>query len=247
MQKELVVEAQLREAMGKNESRRLRRQGLIPGIVYGPGAQPIPIVVDPRNVLEILSGKGGANALFKLRLGGEGGGERTVMIREMQREPIGGRPIHADFVCLDLSREIIVKVSLHLVGIPVGVKAEGGLVEFVQREIEVSCLPADIPESVDVDISELHAGQHMSVGEVPLPERVKLLSDPGQTVVVIAHARLEEEVAAAPAEAAAAAPEEPEVIKKGKEGVGGEAAPPEKVKEKEKEKERGGKGESRKS
>src|SRR5437867_10368926 len=234
MLKDIVVDARLRHAVGKNESRRLRRQGLVPGIVYGGDGRPVAVAVEPRQILTILHSDAGANTLFTLQLGEEENGKRTVMIREVQRDPVAGKLIHADFVRIDMSHEITVKVPVHLSGVPVGVKAEGGLLDFVQREVEIACLPGDIPGSIDVDVSELHVGQHLIVGDIKLPDKVRLVGDPSQTLAVVAVPKAEVEAAPPVEEAAAAAPAEPEVIKKGKEAAPEEGEDREKDKDKEK-------------
>jgi len=242
MLKDIVVDARLRHAVGKNESRRLRRQGLVPGIVYGGDGRPVAVAVEPRQILTILHSDAGANTLFTLRLEEEENGKRTVMIREVQRDPVAGKLIHADFVRIDMSHEITVKVPVHLSGVPVGVKAEGGLLDFVQREVEIACLPVDIPGSIEVDVSGLRVGQHLTIGDIKLAEKLRLVSDPAQTLAVVALPRAEAEAAPA-VEEAAAAPAEPEVIRKGKEAAPEEAE--EKGKEGKEGKEEKGKGESK--
>ena len=238
MQKELVIDVQAREQIGKNEARRLRKQGLIPGVVYGGDRPPVSITVDPRAIITVLHSESGTNTLLTLRLDKQEDRRRTVMIREVQREPARGRPIHADFVRIDMTAELTVKVPVHLTGTPIGVKTEGGLIDYVHREVEVTCLPADIPGSLEIDVSELHINQHIEAGQLPLPERVRLITDPGQVLAVIVVPRAEVEVAPAAVEGeVAAAPAEPEVIKKGKET---EEAPAEKGKG-----EKGEKGESK--
>jgi large subunit ribosomal protein L25 len=220
MLNEMVIDVEERES-GKNESRRLRREGRIPAVVYGGDRAPVQIKVDPRSVNEILHGDAGTNTLFTLRLGGADDKKRVVMIREVQRDPIAGRLIHADFVRIDMAREITIKVPLRTVGIAIGVKGEGGILDFVQREVEVSCLPVDIPAAIDVDVSELHVNEHLAAKDLKLPDRVKLVSDPEKTLLVVTTTK--EEVAAAPTAEAAAAPAEPEVMKKGKEAAPEEA------------------------
>jgi large subunit ribosomal protein L25 len=223
---DMIVDVQPRQEMGKNEARRIRRQGMMPAIVYGGDREPVPISVDPKTLQTVLRSEAGSNAVFSLRLGGQEDRKRAVMIREIQRDPIDGDLIHADFVCIDMSQEITVKVPVRPVGTAVGVKSEGGLLDFVQREVELACLPGNIPGTIEVDVSELHIGEHIEVGQINLPENVRLVSEPGQTLVVIATPR--EEVAAeaaAPAEGEVAEEAaEPEVSKKGKEAAAEEPA-----------------------
>ncbi len=219
----LVIDVEER-GPGKNESRRLRRDGRIPGVVYGGDRPAVSISVDPRRIGEVLSSASGSNTLFTLRLGGSEDKKRVVMIREVQRDPVRDRLIHADFVRIDLKKEITVDVRLHPVGIPAGVRNDGGIMDFVHREVEVSCLPGDIPASLDVDVAGLGLNQHLSAKDIRMPERVRLVSDPETVIVVVALPKAEE--VPAPEEAAAAAaeaPAEPEVIKKGKEAAEVEA------------------------
>ncbi len=242
MLKDITVEVSPRPNTGKNESRRLRAEGQVPGIVYGGDRPAVSIAVAQRSILEILRSESGENTLFTLHLGGTDS-KRVVMIRDFQRDPVKGRLLHVDFVRVDMSKEIEVRVPLHPTGTAIGVKSEGGLMDQVVREVLVSCLPTDIPASLDVDITDVHVGQHLSIKDVPLPERVRILADPDQTILVIALPRAEVAAtaeAAAPAEGAAAAPAEPEVIKKGKEAAG-EEAPAEPKKGGEGKKKEGGK------
>ena len=231
MLKNVVVEVASRSESGKNESRRLRSAGQVPGIVYGMKRPPFAVAVSPRRLEEILRLESGRNTIFKLSLTGLDQ-TRAVMIKELQRDPVTDRMIHVDFVRVDLEKSVKVHVPIRLLGTPAGVKTEGGIVEFITRQVEVECLPEDIPEHLDTDVSELHIHQHASVENLVVGPRVKVLADPHAIVVVIAPPRAEE--APAPAAEAAAAPAaaaEPEVIKKGREASGGAEAP---AKEKEK-------------
>jgi large subunit ribosomal protein L25 len=220
-QKEILVEVQPRSDVGKNESRRMRALGRVPGVVYGGDRPVVAIAVEQRRVLEILRSETGENTLFTLQLEGTDS-KRVVMIRDYQRDPVKGKLLHVDFVRVDLTKAIEVRVPVHVTGIPVGVKLEGGLLDHVVREVSVSCLPGDIPEALELDASEVHVGQHLSIRDIKVTDKVKILDDPDQTVIVVAMPKAEEVAATpaaegAPAEAAAA---EPEVIKKGKEAAG---------------------------
>jgi large subunit ribosomal protein L25 len=219
----MTIDVQQRGA-GKNESRRLRRAGLIPGVVYGGAHPPVTVQVDPRRIAEILRSESGTNTLFTLRLGESKDQAPVVMIREIQREPVADRLIHADFVRIDMAREITVSVRLHPAGIAAGVKNDGGIMDFVHREIEVACLPGDIPGTIELDVTGLGLNQHLSASDIVLPERVRLVSDP-ETVILVVTLPKAEEAAPVAAEAAPGTAAEPEVIKKGKEGKEGEAAP----------------------
>jgi large subunit ribosomal protein L25 len=218
---EIVVTAQNRQETGKNVNRRLRVKGLIPGVLYGSKKKPVPVSVSPKDIGSILRSKTGENTLFDLDLDGS---RRTVILKEFQLEPIKGALLHADFYEVALDKPLQVSVHVELVGTPVGVKVQGGIVDWVTRELEIESLPRDIPEKITVDISALEIGKHVRVADIQVPDKVKVLTEPD---VVIAHvvAPRAEEVVAAAAEAAPAAEgvAEPEVIKKGKATAEGEA------------------------
>ena len=222
---DIVVPAQSRTETGKNANRRLRAKGLVPGVVYGAKKDAVPVAVSPKEIVSILRSASGENTLFDLDIGG---GRRKVILKECQVEPIKGRLLHADFyeVALDKALQLNIPVEVH--GTPVGVKTQGGILDFVTRELEVECLPADIPERITVDVSDLELGKHLRVSDLKVPERVKILTDPDVVVVHVVVPRAEEApaaVEAAPVEGEVAA--EPEVIKKGKataEGEGEEKA-----------------------
>ncbi|PYS95219.1 MAG: 50S ribosomal protein L25 [Acidobacteria bacterium] len=220
--KERVVEVRSREALGKNEARRLRRQGLIPAIVYGDKKEPRAVAVDPRSILEIIHSESGANTIFQLNLTGQEA-RRHVMIKEYQVDPVKGSLLHADFVRIQMDAVIEVEVPVHVSGEAAGVKLDGGILEHVVREVRVSCLPGDIPEHITIDVTALKIGDGLRVSDIPKSDRYRILTDPEQTLVVVSPPAKEEEPAAAvAAEAAPAAPAEPEVIKKGKAAAEGE-------------------------
>jgi large subunit ribosomal protein L25 len=234
---EFVVPAESRSESGKNANRRLREKGLIPGILYGAKKETVAVSVSPKEIGTILKSAAGANTLFDLDLGGQ---RRKVILKEYQREPLKGRILHADFYEVALDKTLEVKVHLELTGVPVGVKTQGGILDFVTRELEVECLPADIPEKITIDVSHLELNRHFRVSELKLSDKVKILTEPDVVIAHVVVPRAEEEVApAAAAEAVAPEAAEPEVIKKGKavaEGEAGEAAAekPEKAEKKEK-------------
>jgi large subunit ribosomal protein L25 len=213
---EFVVPAESRSETGKNVNRRLRSRGMIPGVLYGTGKAAVPVAVSPREIGAILKSASGENTLFDLDLGGT---RRKVILKEFQREPLRGKLLHADFYEVALDKALQVKVHIELEGTPVGVKVQGGIVDFVTRELEVECLPADIPEKIAVDISHLELGKHLRVSDLTLGDKVKILVEPD---VVIAHVVLPRAEVAAEAATAEVAPAEettaaePEVIKKGK-------------------------------
>jgi large subunit ribosomal protein L25 len=213
----VVVAVETRDNFGKNACRRLRAAGKIPANVYGMGMPSFPVAVDPRGVEEVLRMSSGRNTIFTLSLAG-GEKNRAVMLREMQRDPVNEKLTHVDFVRVDPDKRIHVRVPVRLVGIPEGVKNEAGLMDFVHREVEVACLPASIPEHLDVDVSHLHNNQHVSVKELHVEEGVEIVEDPETILAVVAAPRVE--IVEAPAEeeaeaAAEAAPEDEAAAKKG--------------------------------
>jgi large subunit ribosomal protein L25 len=239
-----TLEAQARESGNKNHARRVRRDGKIPGVVYGAGKDSLPVSVDPRQVLRILHSETGHNTIFDLSLNG---GERTkaevtkAMIVDWQYEPIKGKLLHIDLKRIAMDKVLRVNVPILLKGEAAGVKQEGGILEQMLREVEVECLPADIPSHIDADVSHLTFGKVLRVSDLPRMEKVKFISDSNQPVAHVTSVKEEVVVAPEAAAAEAAAPAEPEVIKKGKqeteEEEGAEApaaAKPEKAEKKEK-------------
>ena len=213
-----TLQAEKREGRGKNEARRLRASGKIPAVVYGTDKdKATEIAVDPRVLLRILHSESGVNTLIGL----EGAGLATggkVLVKEYQLDPIDHRLLHADFYAVAMDKKLEVTIPIVLKGEPKGVKQQGGIVDFVNREIEVECLPADIPEHIDVDITELMLHQGIRVRDLPKSDKWSPVSEPEMMIVHVVTVKAEEapaaEVAAAPG--TAAAPAEPEVIKKGK-------------------------------
>jgi large subunit ribosomal protein L25 len=232
MKNEITVSAQPRESRGKNEARRLRVQGLAPGVLYGADGPAVAVAVNPGEVNRILHSSSGHNTIFTLSV--EGGEATPAMIVDWQTDPVRDALLHVDLKRIDLSKRIQVKVRVQTTGEPQGVKIQGGLLEVVTREVEIECLPNEIPELFTVNVSSLMIGQNLRASDITLSGSMKLVSSAEQ---VIAHvvAMKAEEVAAPAAEgvAEAAAPAEPEVIKKGKKEEEPEAAAePEKGKKK---------------
>ena len=228
-----LLEAQPRTPGTKNDARRVRRQGKVPAVVYGAGKQALPVSVDPRQVSRILHSKTGHNTVFDLALDGE---RSKAMIVDWQYEPIKGALLHIDVKRIAMDQKLKVNVPITLTGEPAGVKQQGGILEQIFREVEVECLPNDIPNSVELNVSELVFGMVLRVSDLPQNDKVKYLTDPDQPVAHIISVKEEEAPTAdAVAGEAAAAPAEPEVIKKGKQETeeGAEAAP-EKPEKKEK-------------
>jgi len=216
---EATLEAVKRSTAGKNaknEARRLRAAGSVPAVVYGAstGDAPasLPVSVDPKSLLRILHSDSGVNTLIKLRVDGT---ETSVLVKEYQLDPITNRLLHADFYQLAMDKLLTLTVPVVLKGEPRGVKLQGGLLDFVTRDIEVECLPANIPEHIDIDVSGLELHQSIRVRDLPANDKWKAVSD-GETMLVhIVMPKAEESAAAATPDAAAPAAE-PEVAKKGK-------------------------------
>lgn len=220
MRKDITVVAEPRVARGKNEARRLRVRGQIPAVLYGAGSGPVAISVDPKEITKILHSNTGHNTIFNLDV--KGIENSPVMIVDWQEDPVKSNLLHVDLKRIDLTHKLTVKVPVQLTGEARGVKQQGGLLEAVTREIEIRCLPDDIPEHLTVDVTPLLIGQALRASQVPLPDGVELMAAPD---TVIAHVVALRTSVAATAEAApaAAAGAEPEVIKKGKkEEEGGE-------------------------
>jgi large subunit ribosomal protein L25 len=215
---EATLEAKARDSFGKNEARRTRREGLVPGVLYGgDGAKATPISVEPRALLKILHSESGANTLISLKL--PEGGDTRVLVKEYQLDPVTHELLHADFYRVAMDRAIQVTIPVLVKGEPKGVKQQGGVLEFIRREIEIECLPGDIPEHVEVDVSELMLHQGVRVRDLVPDGKWKAVSDAEMMIVHVVTVKAEEpapEAAAAGTAAAPAAPAEPEVIKKGK-------------------------------
>ena len=231
MRKEVTVNAEPRSTRGKNEARRLRAKGMAPGVVYGAQGKDVAVAVNPVEVRKILHSSTGHNTIFNLAI--QGVENTPAMIVDWQRDPVKETLLHVDLKRIDLTKRIIVKVRVQTTGDPQGVKIQGGLLEVITREIEIECLPDDIPELFTVDVSPLMIGQNLRASDIALTGSVKLVSAPEQVIAHCVALKAEEAPAAeAAAEGAAATPAEPEVIKKGKKEEEGEAAEPEKGKKK---------------
>lgn len=228
---EVVVTARRRSEGGKNANRRLREGGQIPGVLYGAKNEAVAVAVSPKEIGTILRSATGENTLFDLDLDGS---RRKVLIKEFQVEPLKGRLLHADFYEVALDRALQISVHVELQGVPVGVKVQGGIVDFVTRELEIECLPADIPEKIVVDISNLELGKHLRVSELHVSDKLTILTEPDVVIAHVVAPRAEEAPVAAEAAAPAEGAAEPEVIKKGKTEEGGEekAEKPEKKEKK---------------
>ena len=221
-----TVEAQPRvaESRGKNEARRVRVTGNIPAVVYGAKKDSIAVTVNPKQITKILHSDTGHNTIFDVQIDGK---KEKVMIVDWQYEPIKGKLLHIDMKRIDMAKAIRVSVPIELVGESAGVKQQGGIMDQVLREVEIECLPNDIPGHIDVDVSELVFGQVIRVKDLAHGGKLKFITDEDQAVAHIT--TVKEEVVATPEAAAAdaaAAPAEPEVIKKGKQETAEEGAAP---------------------
>ena len=219
MAAEIVVSAQGRSSRGKNEARRLRAKGMIPAVVYGGKSDAVAVSVDPKTLLRVLRSESGRNTILSLDLGD--GGKTSAILKSWQVDPINEKFIHADFYRIAMDVALKVKVPIHTVGESRGVKVDAGILEIIMREVEVECLPGDIPERIDVDVTDLGLHGAVRVSELKISDKVKILDEPEQIVVHVVSVKEEVAPAAAatPAEGEAAAPAtpaEPEVLKKGK-------------------------------
>ena len=212
MKEFLEIEVEERKGLGRPASRQIRRQGLIPGIVYGGKRPPVPISIDPKRLQELLVTETGRNTIFLLRLKGKDA-KRHAMIKELQRDPVTSLPIHTDFIRILLDERVEVAVPVQIQGEAEGVRMQEGILDFIVRQVRVSCLPTKIPEKFIADVTALKIGDSIKVADLQQEEDVEILESPDQAVAVISAPLKEivEEEAAAEEEA-----QEPEVISKGK-------------------------------
>src|SRR6476661_9488254 len=213
---EALLDATVRTTIGKNEARRTRREGKVPATVYGASSagasrDAVSISVEPKALLKILHSEAGANTLISLKLDGV---DAKVLVKDFQLDPITHQVLHADFYRVAMDRMIEVTIPILIKGEPRGVKVQGGILEFVRREIQIECLPSDIPEHIDVDVSELMVGQGIRVKDVATNPKWRPITDSDTMLVHVILAKAEESAQAAVEPVATTA--EPEVIKKGK-------------------------------
>jgi len=213
-----VLDAVVRDTFGKNEARRTRREGKVPAVLYGgattDGNGATPIAVEPKALLRILHSDSGVNTLISLKI--PGGSEAKVLVKEYQLDPITHQVLHADFYRVAMDRMITVTIPLNVKGEPKGVKQQGGVLEFIRREVDIECLPGDIPEHIEVDVTELLLHQGIRLRDVATDPKWKPVTEPDTMLVHVIMPKAEETPAATEVAAAPAAPAEPEVIKKGK-------------------------------
>ncbi|MFQ6083603.1 MAG: 50S ribosomal protein L25 [Candidatus Aminicenantia bacterium] len=212
---EFKIKAELRNIFGKNACRRIRKEGKLPAILYGDNTENVPLILNQNDILRILKSETGENTIFKIAFNSQA---MDVMIKDLQKDPIYHNVIHVDLYRIALDKTIQVSVPIVLTGEAVGVKSEGGFIDFVTREIEIECLPQNIPEHIEVDISSLHINQSLKVGDIKVPEGIKILEEPNVLLVHIEMSEEEEIVEEEKEERVfAGETEEPEVIKKEKE------------------------------
>ncbi len=218
----MMVEAKVREERGKNAARRTRRTGLVPAVLYGGRQNSVALAVNAKQVARILRSESGHNTIFTVQV--PGGREERAMLKDWQIDPVSGSLLHVDMLRIAMDVRMRVRVPVHTFGEPQGVKLQGGIFETVTREVEVECLPGDIPEEYRVDVSELLIGKQLRAGDLPIdPQKIKLITDPQRVLAHVVALKKEEEPAPEAAVAAETAPAEPEVIKKGKKEEEGEA------------------------
>ena len=223
MAEQEVVAAKPREGkFNKNAARRVRVAGMIPGVLYGAKEPSIAVELDPKQITRILHSESGHNTIFDLEIGN---GKTKAMIVDWQYEPIKGKLMHIDLKRIAMDKAMRVKVPVLLEGTPVGVKMQGGILDQVLREVEIECLPGDIPSHIDLDVTQMSIGDVLRVADLPHSDKLRFLTDEDTTVAHVV--AIKEEVAPAVEEVAAAAPAEPEVVKKGKTETA-DAAPAEK-------------------
>ena len=216
--KDYRVQAKVRDGRGKNYARRARRECMVPITVYGGGAETVAAVAPARDLAAILRSEAGRNTIFTIDV--EGVGESEVMFHDRQIDPVKGRLIHADLTRLVKGQKIEVTVPLHLTGEPLGVRENGGNLEQILREIEIRCEPREIPDTLEVDVTNLDVHDTLHVSDIQVSDKVEILTDPELVIATVGIVK--EEVVAAPA-VEGEEPAEPEVIGKGKKEEEGEA------------------------
>ncbi|MBN1273697.1 MAG: 50S ribosomal protein L25/general stress protein Ctc [Candidatus Aminicenantes bacterium] len=209
-----LIKCERRNDFGKNAARRLRREQMIPAVLYGKKEENVPLSINKKDIFNILKSETAENTIFKLDFDA---GKKDVMFRELQKDPVTDEILHADLIQIAMDKPIQISVPVLTVGEAVGVKAEGGFLDFITREVELECLPKDIPDHIQIDISSLHIGQSLKVEDLDLPQVVSLISEPNVILVNVEAPHKEEEVVVEEEEEIIGEEEEPEVIKKEKE------------------------------
>ena len=233
---QIIVEASPRETRGKNAARRVRLTGQVPAVIYGGKGASQALEINAKQVAVILRSPSAHNTIFKVKIKGD---EQTAILKDWLVDPVKGHLLHVDLLRIAMDVRMRVKVPVHTFGEAQGVKVQGGVFEIVTREVEIECLPGDIPTEFRMDISPLMIGMQLRAGDIQVdPEKIKIVTDPQRVLAHVVTLRVEEEKPAEAVAAEAAAPAEPELIKKGKkeaeEGEEGEEAAPAAEKEKKK-------------
>jgi large subunit ribosomal protein L25 len=227
---QIVIQGKKRDSRGKNEMRRLRQAGSVPGVLYGGTGEAVPVALEAQQLAPLFRTESGHNALLSLKI--EGQNEELAVLKDWQTDPLHGSLLHVDLLRVAKDVRMRVRVPVHTSGDPLGVKQQGGVFEVISREVEIECLPMDIPDEFRMDVSGLMIGKQLRFSDLPLdPAKMKLVSEARTVIAHVVAPRKEEEVTPEAAAVAAAAPAEPEVIKKGKKEEEGEegAAPAEKA------------------
>jgi len=215
----LNLKGERREGVGKSVTRKLRQAGRIPAVYYGRGEEPMPLVVSLRDLLDLIERAEGSNVIVDLKVEGDTGADKKALIREIQRDPVGGNILHLDLQHISLTERITVEVPVVLVGTPTGVKDGGGILEHLLREVEVECLPTDIPARLEADVTALQIGDSLHVSDLR-EDRVTIKTEAGRAIAAVVPPEVLEE--AKPAEEAAVAEPELGKEKKGEEAEGAE-------------------------
>jgi len=211
-----IIKANKREIFGKNASRRLRMEGMIPAVIYGAREVTVSLNLKKQEIFKILRAETGENTIFQISFDSE---MRDAMIKELQRDPVTDEILHADFIQITMDKTVRISVPVVTVGEAVGVKTEGGFVDLMTREVELECFPKDIPENIEVDISDLHLHQSLKVEDIAPVEGVEILSAPDTILVLVEAPSKEEEIEVEEKEEEVISEEEePEVIKREKAG-----------------------------
>ncbi len=217
---QIIVEGTPRASRGKNEAKRLRLTGQVPAVLYGGKGGAVPLAVNTKQLLAIFRSESGHNTLFEVSYEGQ---QQPAILKDWLVDPLSGKLLHVDLLRVAMDVRMRVRVPVHTFGEPAGVKQQGGIFETVTREVEIECLPADIPTEFRMDVSELLLGKQLRASEIPLdPAKMKLLTEPERIIAHVVALRVEEEKPVEAVAAEVAAPAEPEVIKKGKKEVEGE-------------------------
>jgi large subunit ribosomal protein L25 len=233
---QIKIKAQKREETGKRVTKDLRKQGIIPAVVYRKGQETLPVSISERELIHALHTEAGENVIINLQISGteKKNQNKTVIIKEIQHHPIKGNLLHIDFNEISLTETITVKVPIETKGEAMGVKRDGGVLEHMLWELEIECLPTEIPEKIEVEVEKLEIGGAIHVKDLIVPSSIKVLNDPEAMVVAVEPPRIEEVKEEAPPEEVAA---EPELIRKEREGKEEAEAPQEQPKEQEGKKE----------